>query len=35
MRIFQITQFDELFEIYPTLAAAVNGNGNGNGNGRG
>jgi anti-sigma B factor antagonist len=31
MRIFQITQFDELFEIYPTLAAAVNGNGNGNG----
>ena len=35
MRIFQITQFDELFEIYPTLAAAVNPNGNGNGNGRG
>jgi anti-sigma B factor antagonist len=35
MRIFQITQSDELFEIYPTLAAAVNGNGNGNGNGRG
>jgi anti-sigma B factor antagonist len=35
MRIFQITQFDELFEIYPTLAAAVNGNGHGNGNGRG
>jgi anti-anti-sigma factor len=33
MRIFQITQFDELFEIYPTLAAAVNGNGNGNGRG--
>jgi anti-sigma B factor antagonist len=32
LRIFQITQFDELFEIYPTLAAAVNGNGNGNGN---
>jgi anti-anti-sigma factor len=31
MRIFQITQFDELFEIYPTLAAAVNGNGNGHG----
>jgi anti-sigma B factor antagonist len=31
VRIFQITQFDELFEIYPTLAAAVNGNGNGNG----
>jgi anti-sigma B factor antagonist len=35
MRIFQITQFDELFEIYPTLAAAVKGNGNGNGNGNG
>ena len=35
MRIFQITQFDELFEIYPTLGAAVNGNGNGNGNGHG
>jgi anti-anti-sigma factor len=33
MRVFQITEFDELFEIYPTLAAAVNGNGNGNGNG--
>jgi anti-sigma B factor antagonist len=25
MRIFQITQFDELFEIYPTLGAAVDG----------
>jgi anti-sigma B factor antagonist len=35
MRIFQITQFDELFEIHPTLVAAVNGNGNGNGNGHG
>ena len=23
-RIFQITRFDELFEIYPTLTAAVN-----------
>ena len=33
MRIFQITEFDELFAIYPTLAAAVNRNGNGNGNG--
>ena len=33
IRVFQITQFDELFEIYPTLGAAVNGNGNGNGNG--
>jgi hypothetical protein len=29
MRVFQITEFDELFEIYPSLAAAVNGNGNG------
>jgi anti-sigma B factor antagonist len=29
IRIFQITKFDELFEIYPTLGAAVNGNGNG------
>ena len=28
IRIFQITQFDALFEIYPTLGAAVNGNGN-------
>ena len=25
----------ELFEIHPSLAAAVNGNGNGNGNGHG
>ena len=32
LRIFQITHFDELFEIYPTLGAAVDGNGNGNGN---
>jgi anti-sigma B factor antagonist len=29
MRVFQITHFDELFEIHPTLAAAVNGNGHG------
>lgn len=29
IRIFQITQADEQFEIHPTLAAAVNGNGNG------
>lgn len=29
MRIFQITHVDELFEIYPSLDAAVNGNGNG------
>jgi anti-sigma B factor antagonist len=37
MKIFRITQFDALFEIHPTLAAAVNGadNGNGNGNGHG
>ena len=35
MRIFQITRSDELFEIHPSLAAAVNGNGNSNGNGRG
>lgn len=35
MRIFQITQSDELFEIYPTVAAAANSNGNGNGNGSG
>ena len=27
MRVFQLTQCDELFEIHPTLAAAVNGNG--------
>ena len=26
-RIFQITRFDELFEIYPTLTAAVNRHG--------
>jgi anti-sigma B factor antagonist len=31
MKIFQLTNFDELFEIYPTVDAAVNGNGNGNG----
>ena len=31
MRIFQLTQFDEMFEIHPSLAAAVNGNGNGRG----
>ena len=27
MRIFQIMRFDQVFEIHPTLAAAVNGNG--------
>lgn len=31
MRIFQLTRYDELFEIYPTVEAAVNANGNGNG----
>ena len=31
MRIFQITQFDELFEIYPSLRAAVDRDRNGNG----
>ena len=27
LKIFQITGFDEIFEIYPSLGAAVNGNG--------
>jgi hypothetical protein len=31
MRIFEITEYDELFEIYPSLRVAVSGNGNGNG----
>jgi anti-sigma B factor antagonist len=31
MKVFQITRFDGLFDIYPSLAAAVNGNGNGKG----
>jgi anti-sigma B factor antagonist len=35
IRIFQITQFDELFEIYPSLRAALDRNGNGNGGGHG
>jgi anti-sigma B factor antagonist len=36
LKIFQITHFDELFQIYPSLAAAAARNGNGNGNrGRG
>ena len=35
LRIFQITQFDQLFEIYPSLRAAVDRNGNGNGGGHG
>lgn len=29
LRILQITHFDELFEIYPSLGAAVDRNGNG------
>ena len=33
LRIFQITQFDQLFEIYPSLRAAVDRNGNGGGHG--
>jgi anti-sigma B factor antagonist len=35
LRIFQITQFDELFEIYPSLGAAVDRGSNGNGAVRG
>jgi anti-sigma B factor antagonist len=35
LKIFQITGFDQIFEIYPSLGAAVNHNGNGNGNGHG
>ena len=35
MRIFQITHFDEWFEIYPSLGAAGHRNGNGNGHGNG
>ena len=31
LRIFQITRFDELFEIYPSLRAAIDRNGNGDG----
>ena len=33
LRIFQITQSDKLFEIYPSLDAAVARDGNGNGDG--
>jgi anti-sigma B factor antagonist len=29
LRIFQLTRFDELFEIRPSLGAACNGNGHG------
>jgi anti-sigma B factor antagonist len=35
LRILQITHFDELFEIYPSLRAAVDRDSNGNGNGPG
>jgi anti-sigma B factor antagonist len=31
LKIFRLTHFDELFEIYPSMSAAVGGNGNGNG----
>ena len=33
LRIFEITQLDELFEIYPSLRAALDRDSNGNGNG--
>jgi len=33
MRVFQLTGFDEWFQIRPSLSAAGKGNGNGNGNG--
>ena len=33
LRTFQITRFDELFEIYPSLRAAVDRNGDGSGHG--
>lgn len=32
LRIFQLTKFDKVFDIYPTLDAAVNRAANGNGN---
>jgi anti-sigma B factor antagonist len=35
LRIFQITQLDEVFEIYPSLRAALDRDGNGNRNGHG
>jgi anti-anti-sigma factor len=31
LRVFHITRFDELFEIYPSLRAAANGDGSGHG----
>ena len=33
LKIFQITGFDKLFAIYPSLGAAVDGTANGNGHG--
>lgn len=33
LKIFQITGFDQIFEIYPSLGAALDHNGNGNGHG--
>ncbi len=33
LKIFQITGFDELFAIYPSLGAAVDGTSNGDGHG--
>lgn len=35
LKIFQITGFDQLFEIYPSLGAAIDHNGIGGGNGNG
>jgi anti-sigma B factor antagonist len=35
LRIFQITRFDELFAIYPSLRAAIDRDGSGNGDGHG
>ena len=35
LRIFEITQLDEVFEIYPSLRAALDRDGIGNGNGHG
>ena len=35
IRVFQLTKTDGLFDIYPTVDAAVNGNGAANGNGDG
>jgi anti-anti-sigma factor len=35
LKIFQITGFDQIFEIYPSLGAAIDHNGIGGGNGNG